>query len=222
MIREAEHPRSALDAWLSEGADRLDPIRLQRMRALERRAAAQDGEVRRLLDERLQALAATYAADVRSNAFPAAPTPTRTSAAPASAARPRTALTSLIEHMAAGAPSQAAGGGDAFAPPSRLDSAVLDDLMQVCAGIRTESQLRQALTPASADAGPLNSASLVHRALTLMRDLSPDYLAHFISYVDALSGLEPVCARATPLAENAPRATRSTKPARARPRRRPV
>ena len=40
------------------------------------------------------------------------------------------------------------------------------------------------------NAGPLNSQHLVHRSLTLMRDLSPEYLNRFMSYVDALSWLD--------------------------------
>lgn len=31
---------------------------------------------------------------------------------------------------------------------------------------------------------------LVHRSMALMRSLSPDYLAHFLAYVDDLSWLE--------------------------------
>jgi hypothetical protein len=42
----------------------------------------------------------------------------------------------------------------------------------------------QALVPENA--GPLNSHHLVHRSLTLMRELSPEYLSRFMSYVDAL------------------------------------
>ncbi|WP_295841189.1 DUF2894 domain-containing protein [uncultured Xanthomonas sp.] len=56
--------------------------------------------------------------------------------------------------------------------------------------LRSRSQLRQSLQPAPADAGPLNSGVLVHRALALMRTLSPGYLQHFLSYVDALSWLQ--------------------------------
>ena len=40
------------------------------------------------------------------------------------------------------------------------------------------------------NAAPLNSHHLVHRSLTLMRDLSPEYLDRFMSYVDALLWLD--------------------------------
>jgi hypothetical protein len=40
------------------------------------------------------------------------------------------------------------------------------------------------------NAGPLNSESLVYRSLSLMRELSPEYLRQFLGYVDALSWIE--------------------------------
>ena len=53
-----------LEAWREQQADRLDPLRFHLMVALERRAASHDGEVRRLLDERLSKLLDGYAADL--------------------------------------------------------------------------------------------------------------------------------------------------------------
>ena len=50
--------------------------------------------------------------------------------------------------------------------------------------------MRQSLEQVPGNAGPLNSSSLVHRSLSLMRELSPGYLQQFLSYVDALSWME--------------------------------
>lgn len=55
---------------------------------------------------------------------------------------------------------------------------------------RASEQVRAALQPPPAGAGPLNSASLAHRALALMRTVSPGYLQHFMGYLDTLSWLE--------------------------------
>jgi hypothetical protein len=41
-----------------------------------------------------------------------------------------------------------------------------------------------------ANAGPLNSHALVLQTLSLMRDLSPDYLRRFVAGVEALQWLE--------------------------------
>jgi hypothetical protein len=48
------------------------------------------------------------------------------------------------------------------------------------------------------NAGPLNSSSLVHRSLSLMREVSPEYLQHFLGYLDSLAWLEDTTARPTP------------------------
>ncbi len=62
----------AIDALRAGGAQRLDPVRLRHIEALARRAAAHQGEVRRLLDAqagaaagRLRSAAAARRADRR-------------------------------------------------------------------------------------------------------------------------------------------------------------
>ncbi|MCM2338516.1 MAG: DUF2894 domain-containing protein, partial [Lysobacter sp.] len=174
MSHEAARTRSVLEACLEHGTDRVNAVRFQRIIALERRAATQEGEVRRLLDERLAQLVNACAEDLGTTI-----TPPDT--------RPRSALAELIGHIASRAAQDSVPASDAAALAVPSDTPVFADIRQVCAEVRTESQLRQALADAPADAGPLNSASLVHRALTRMRDLSPDYLEHFVAYVDALS-----------------------------------
>ncbi|HDR9845588.1 TPA: DUF2894 domain-containing protein, partial [Burkholderia multivorans] len=57
MTVDATQVRAMLDAWREQGAAQLDPVRFHRLDALERRAAALDGDVRALLDARLAALA---------------------------------------------------------------------------------------------------------------------------------------------------------------------
>ncbi|WP_205171686.1 DUF2894 domain-containing protein, partial [Burkholderia sp. LMG 13014] len=56
MTGDATHVRATLDAWREQGADRLDPVRFHRIDALERRAAALEGNARALLDARLATL----------------------------------------------------------------------------------------------------------------------------------------------------------------------
>lgn len=51
-------------------------------------------------------------------------------------------------------------------------------------------KVTQALDQAPRNAGPINSHGLVLRSLAQMRDASPAYLNHFVSYVDALLALE--------------------------------
>ncbi|MDS1140472.1 DUF2894 domain-containing protein [Pusillimonas sp. SM2304] len=60
------------------------------------------------------------------------------------------------------------------------------------ARLRTRRQLRASQEQVPDNAGPINSSSLVHRSLSLMREVSPGYLQHFLSYVDAVSWMEQI------------------------------
>lgn len=73
--------------------------------------------------------------------------------------------------------------------------------------LRAEQRLRQALAEVPAQAGPLNSSHVVHRALQTMHALSPEYLDAFMSHVDTLLALEQASGGDV-LARQAPRKTR--------------
>lgn len=181
MSEGGKDARTTLDAWRQQGTDRLDPMRFQCIDALARRAAGQQGAVRRLLDARLDGLIGDYAAALAQGA--------RRDCRAAPAVRAPSALSALLEHTARQRQphKEPECGGTAALPLPAWGG--LDDVRRMCTHARSESQMRQALEQAPVDAGPLNSASLVHRALTLMRDVSPEYLAPFVSYVDALAWL---------------------------------
>ena len=193
-----------LDAWREQQADRLDPLRFQFMVALERRAASHDGEVRRLLDERLSKLLDGYAADLAK---------VTTSEATSSGEPALGALAALVGHLA----SRQATQGDNL-PSSYPELAALDAFRKLWSRLRTDSHLRQSLTPVPANAGPLNSGALAHRAIALMRELSPGYLQHFLSYVDDLSWIERVHDARASSVKDAPRAASTRKRAKAKPR----
>ena len=53
-----------------------------------------------------------------------------------------------------------------------------------------QDRVSRALQEAPEDSGPLNPQKLVIRSMLAMRDLSPGYLARFVSYVDTLFWLE--------------------------------
>ena len=69
-------------------------------------------------------------------------------------------------------------------------SEFLDALRAIWSTVSAEKRLRESLAQVPKNAGPLNSSSLVHRALSLMREVSPDYLQHFLGYIDALAWME--------------------------------
>ncbi|WP_088507475.1 DUF2894 domain-containing protein [Burkholderia ubonensis] len=202
MNRDATRARAMLDAWRVSGADRLDPVRFHRIDALERRAAGHDGDARRLLDARLDALLAGYADDVERAGGANEPDDVA-QARPASGA-----LAGLVTHIARDAQADRAG----------IDPALIEYFRETWSKVRTEKQYRQALDQVPRNAGPLNSSSLVHRSLSLMRDLSPGYLQQFLSYVDALAWLEDLAGGGAQAEKEAPRAKGVKKGARSKAR----
>jgi hypothetical protein len=161
---------------------------------LARRAQSQQGAVRDALEARLATLVEACAAEVaqasneRARGDDGANVP-----------RAAGALASLLQRFERlGAPG--AGGFDA--PVCVLNSA-LDDVRRLSTRARSESQVRQALETAPSNAGPLNSGSLVHRALVRMQGASPGYLDAFMGYVDTLARLEGIGLQAPPSTANA-------------------
>jgi len=205
----ASGARAMLDAWRERGADRLDPVRFRFIEALDRRAAGHSGEARRILDDRLSKLLEAYAGDLESAASRAAAT------SPGEPARG--ALAELIDYMASQAPSDSDGPPAVPRPSSYPELEMLDYFREIWTKLSTERQFRQSLAQVPGNAGPLNSSSLVHRSLSLMRKLSPGYLQQFLSYVDALSWMEQMNGGAS-AEKDAPRSGNARKSARGKPR----
>lgn len=173
-----------LQAWRAHGADRMDPMRFGFIEALALRTRAQEGEARRLLDARLSGLMRTYADDLlRWRSLAESITDPASSTSNGCALRQ---LVALLQHRASPSEApEATRGNVPTAVPAGLEEA-----RRLWTQVRTESQLRASLDDVPADAGPLNSSMLVHRALHFMRAASPGYLQHFIAYADTLSSLE--------------------------------
>ncbi|HDR8860227.1 TPA: DUF2894 domain-containing protein [Burkholderia territorii] len=198
MTGDATRVRATLDAWREQGADRLDPVRFHRLDALEKRAAALDGDARALLDARLETLLEGFAQIVSRAGETAAASETVQANAPA-----RSLLGGLVEQLAR----------DAQADRRGIDPELIDYFRTTWSKVRTEQQYRQSLDQVPRNAGPLNSNSLVHRSLATMRELSPEYLQQFLSYVDALAWLEDLAGGGGQPEKEAPRA-KAAKPAK--------
>ena len=210
--RMTAEARATLDAWRERGADRMDPVRFHFIAALERRAAGYSGEARRILDDRLAGLLTAYAADLERATGAAAEAAAVAALTSASREPARETLAELIDHIARRAPADLDG---AAAYP---ELPALDYFREAWSKVRAEKQLRQSLAQVPGNAGPLNSSSLVHRSLSLMRELSPGYLKQFLSYVDTLSWLEQMNGGGAPTGKEAPRAGSASKGARGKAR----
>lgn len=205
MTEDATPARATLDAWREQGVDRLDPVRFHRIDALERRAAVLDGSARGLLDARLATLIEGFAEVVAraDEAKAACDVEEAATGAPG-----RGALAELVERLAR----------DAQADRRGLDPELVDYFRTMWSKVRTEQQYRQSLDQVPRNAGPLNSNSLVHRSLSTMRELSPEYLQQFLSYVDALAWLEDLAGGGAQPEKEAPRAKTVKKGTRSKSR----
>lgn len=187
-------------AALARGDQRFDPVRFRVIEAMARRAAALDGEVRRIVDDKVIALLAAYGEDQeKAKSAEAAEQP---------AEPERDAFAELIEHIAKHAPApgdvpattaaKTPAMGKAVPRPSSTSaaSAPAAELKSIryfkstWSKLSADRRLNQSRAKVPQNAGPLNSHQLVHRSLTLMRDMSPEYLNRFMAYVDALSWVE--------------------------------
>lgn len=199
-------PAATLESLQAEGAGRHDPARFAYLQALAQRMQAQPPAVQQVLQGRLDAAVAAYAAQVCTTAPPQAateppPEPVRAADSP---------LALLNRDLAARARADA----DQVRTSESASMSEMKSVRQfseVWSKISAEQQVTRAMRKAPEHAGPLNSHKLMLRSLALMRGLSPDYLRRFLSQMDSLLWLEETNAQ---LARPAPRAPRPQRTAR--------
>lgn len=174
------------DALRERGVDSRDPVRFRLAESLARRACAHAGAARRMLDDKLAALLEKLSEPSESRAEPAPSGPRQ----------------GLLAELVAQASRQKSG--PVLAPSTRprdaatdkapagpaADPKTLQFFKRTWSRLSAEQRLAQSRASLPENAGPLNSQHLVHRSLTLMHVLSPEYLERFVGYIDALQWLE--------------------------------
>ncbi len=191
-----------IDEWRKRGDDRFDPVRFRFIEAMVNRAAAHQGAARRILDDKVARLLAAYGRDLEKARSSASGTHARKEKTPPA----RGPLAALVDHIARHAPSH---GDTLHGLAASPELKTLSYFRSTWTKLSADRRLTQSLANVPENAGPLNSHHLVHRSLTLMRDLSPEYLNRFMSYVDALSWLD----QASSSGAEAPRAENQRKSA---------
>lgn len=204
-----------LDAWREQGADRRNPLAFHYLVALQRRVSNHDGDVRHVLEDKLSGLVQAYADELERTASSAGGVAHTTLPA-------RTSLGEVVDDLAH---RSALRNGDDMADVAARCAAlpelpVLNDVRKIWDNVLGDSQARRSLQHSPTNAGPLNSSGLVHRSLTLMRELSPGYLQQFLSYVDALSWLDQMHDGGVLAAKDATHRDSSRPRARGKPRKR--
>ncbi len=215
--------QATLDAWGDSGADRLDPVRFRFLQAMARRTAALQGLARQQLEDKLDTHLRAYA-QLLEAVEPDASTMDSAEASPAAPATPQSApaaLTQLLAYLTyPDAPDNdptwdrdALGLREAYP-----DVQMLEYFRGVWSRVSADRQVRQSQEQVHKNAGPLNSNQLVHRALSLMRELSPGYLQQFLSYTDALMWMEQIHAATAPAPKENTRSGAAKKTSRAKAR----
>ncbi len=177
---ETADVQATLDALRSNGATERNPARFAYLEALARRIATQPEAVRRKLAERFNAMARDLATPV---ADPIAEAPKECAVSP---------LSELLTYINQRAYEQ----GETLFSAVNTDARRTPELRSIAcfqetwSRLSTEQQLAETLACAPENAGPLNSQHLALRSLQLMREIAPDYLQGFMSYIDTLVWLE--------------------------------
>jgi hypothetical protein len=212
-------PAGMIHARRERGDHRFDPVRFRFIEALAGRAAAYRGEARRILDDKAIKLLATYEEDLaRVRCVDGSPAP------PAADAKQKGpldggALAELVDDIARRASAREDGAAASDGVPSLAPYPELKALRyfrSTWSRLGAERRLSQSLAKVPENAGPLNSHQLVHRSLTLMHDVSPEYLNRLMSYVDVLQWLDRAHGERARAGANAPRAESGRKTARDR------
>ena len=184
-----------LAALRERGAQCFDPVRFRFIEALVRRAAVHGGDVRRILDVRLVTALEEYRVRLEAarSVAGAGLGGLHKPAATQDAKQPPGPLADLVRHIARHSSPTASGSLADHAvahaiPPTELNA--LRDFRSTWTRLRADQQLSQSLAKGAGNAGPLNSHLLVLRSLKLMQEISPAYLARFVSHVDALLWLD--------------------------------
>ncbi len=167
-MAKTEDLQTALGALRASGAAERDPVRFAFIEVLARRAAVQPEAVRAVLSERI---------DDAVRKLGACPSEPATVISDEGASSPLAKLLADIGQHADDQPET---------PALRSVTRFHD----TWARLSSEQQLTQTLAQAPENAGPMNSQHLVLRSLQVMRDIAPDYLQSFMSYIDTLVWLE--------------------------------
>ncbi|CAN7488322.1 DUF2894 domain-containing protein [Acidovorax sp. LjRoot194] len=195
-----------LESLRAQGADRHDPVRYRYLEVLADRLQQQPAAVQQVLALSLQRALAAYA----QGAAAAAQTATcdKVPPLPSPVESPLAQLNRELDARAQADADQVRIAGGA----SASDMKSVRQFSEVWSRISAEQQVAQAIDRGPENAGPLNPHKLMLRSLSLMQDLSPDYLRRFLSQMDSLLWLEHA---------NSPRprsASPANRPARGRPR----
>lgn len=190
-MKHERDPAAQIASLRGRGAERFDPVRLHFLESLAGRTQVQTGAVKRVLEDKLTHALAAYQ-ERFAQAGQAINDKSNLSVQQQERSLQPTALAELTRDLAQQLPKNAqanAEGSDA-GMGSRPELKSIRYFRDTWSKLSVDKQLAQAIEQGPENAGPLNSHQLLLRSLAVMRDISPDYLKRFMSYVDTLLWLD--------------------------------
>lgn len=176
-----------LQALQDADVARLDPLTWHYLNTLSERSSTQTESVQNAMRPKLEQLLS----QLEQRITPSAPQP-QTPPSKAAPSDTPSALAQLLVEMGMPATFEAKPQTAASGMQASNESPRVQQFRKQLRTLSVQKQVRTALSKAPQNAGPINSHMLVLRALGLMRELSPEYLQRFMSYVDTLIVLESV------------------------------
>lgn len=165
------------------GADKFDPVRMHYLQVIASRASTHQGSVRRILDSKLKQALESF-----EERFAKALRDAKADIASRSTLKAGAHLTSLgdlVRYIEQHSLPNFDGAMDESVSLRRELKTTLY-FRNTWSKLSVEKQVSRALEQAPKNAGPINAHMLVLRSLAQMREISPDYLNRFTSYVDTL------------------------------------
>jgi hypothetical protein len=169
-------------ALREDGTHAQDPVGFYYLEALARRANDQQGHVGQLLQDKLMAATQAFTERARIQREVSQPENAATVQSP-------NPLRGLVDRLNA----HTASDGVEHVPERvmpRPELKSVQNYRSTWSKLSIDKQVAHAFAQAPKNAGPLNSHVVALRALTQMRENSPDYLHRFLSYVDTLARLD--------------------------------
>lgn len=223
QVGQVLDPHMEIASLRMTGADRLDPVRFHFIEALARRLREHQGDAKRILDGKLIEALAAYRGRFERTRDGARETIARITeqypdagddlqrlfaagdfsevsrfVAKLESNDHHMSLADLARHIAQHSPEDVDAGLAEYTG-ARSELKTVRYFRNTWSKLSVNRHVTKAIRQAPENAGPLNSHMLVLRSLALMRDISPDYLNRFVSYVDTLLWLDQADRKSRPV-----------------------
>jgi hypothetical protein len=186
-------PNSSIEDLRARQGEQFDPVGFHLLERMAARAQAQGGRVGQRLTERTRTLVQAFEQRMAQEAGQRVVQQIKPSTELPSTQQ-RDSLAALVQQLqvqdahAFDAPHAQRGAKPAHSTP---ELKAVKNFRATWSKLSVDQAIKKAALQAPLNAGPINSHMVAIKSLALMRDMAPDYLHRFMTYLDALTALEP-------------------------------